>query len=437
MCPVRRMKSGFGGSSLQQKGETGYYFGPFGGRYVPETLIHALEELENAYERYRNDPEFVEEFNALAKDFVGRPTPLMLAERLTGKWGGANVWFKREDLAHTGAHKINNTLGQILLADRMDKRRIIAETGAGQHGVATATVAALYGKECVVYMGEEDTRRQKLNVVRMKLLGAEVRPVSSGSMTLKDAVNEAIRDWVTNVEDTHYILGSVVGPAPYPKIVRDFQTVIGKEIELQARERFGRNPDAIVACVGAGSNAIGAFYPFIERESVRLVGVEAAGRGLSSGKHGASLAEGRLGVLHGALSYVLQTEEGQIREAHSISAGLDYPSVGPEHSYLKDESLAEYASVTDEEALEAFQTCSRLEGIIPALETAHAISYAEKVAKELGPGANLVVNLSGRGDKDVEVAADALHIDAREAEKVSRDGEREVASGLSGRARGA
>jgi tryptophan synthase beta chain len=404
---------------VQQKSETGHYFGPFGGRYVPETLIHALEELEEAYERYKDDPEFVEELNALAKDFVGRPTPFMFAERLTRRWGGANVWFKREDLAHTGAHKINNTLGQILLADRMGKERIIAETGAGQHGVATATVAALYGKECVVYMGEEDTRRQKLNVVRMKLLGAQVVPVTSGSMTLKDAVNEAIRDWVANVEDTHYIIGSVVGPAPYPRIVRDFQRVIGREIELQARERFGRDPDAIVACVGAGSNAIGAFYPFVGREGVRLVGVEAAGRGLSSGEHGASLAEGRLGVLHGALSYVLQTEDGQIQEAHSISAGLDYPSVGPEHSYLKDEALAEYASVTDEEALESFKMTSRLEGIIPALETAHAISYAEKVAKDLGPGANLVVNLSGRGDKDVEVAADALGIDAHEAEEVS------------------
>jgi tryptophan synthase beta chain len=404
---------------VQQKSETGHYFGPFGGRYVPETLIHALEELEEAYERYKDDPEFVEELNALAKDFVGRPTPFMFAERLTRRWGGANVWFKREDLAHTGAHKINNTLGQILLADRMGKERIIAETGAGQHGVATATVAALYGKECVVYMGEEDTRRQKLNVVRMKLLGAQVVPVTSGSMTLKDAVNEAIRDWVANVEDTHYIIGSVVGPAPYPRIVRDFQTVIGREIELQARERFGRDPDAIVACVGAGSNAIGAFYPFVGREGVRLIGVEAAGRGLSSGEHGASLAEGRLGVLHGALSYVLQTEDGQIQEAHSISAGLDYPSVGPEHSYLKDEALAEYASVTDEEALESFKMTSRLEGIIPALETAHAISYAEKVAKDLGPGANLVVNLSGRGDKDVEVAADALGIDAHEAEEVS------------------
>src|SRR5215217_454534 len=412
MRQAGRTVSGCGGSSLQQETEKGY-FGPFGGRYVPETLIHALDGLEEAYDRYRNDPEFVEERDRLARDFVGRPTPLMFAEHLTERWGGANVWFKREDLAHTGAHKINNTLGQILLADRMGKHRIIAETGAGQHGVATATVAALYGKECMVYMGDEDTRRQKLNVVRMKLLGAEVVPVMSGSMTLKDAVNEAIRDWVTNVEDTHYIIGSVVGPAPYPRIVRDFQTVIGREIELQAKERFGRDPDAIVACVGAGSNAIGAFHPFLGREDVRLVGVEAAGRGLGSGEHGASLAEGRLGVLHGALSYVLQTEEGQIREAHSVSAGLDYPAVGPEHSYLKDEGLAEYASVTDEEALESFKMTSRLEGIIPALETAHAISYAEGVAKELGTGANLVVNLSGRGDKDVEVAADALGIDVR------------------------
>jgi tryptophan synthase beta chain len=401
---------------VRQRVERGY-FGPFGGRYVPETLIHALEELEDAYERYRNDPEFVEELDALARDFVGRPTPLMFASRLTERWGGANVWFKREDLAHTGAHKINNTLGQILLADRMDKRRIIAETGAGQHGVATATVAALYGKECVVYMGEEDTHRQRLNVVRMKLLGAEVVPVLSGSRTLKDAVNAAIRDWVTNVEDTHYIIGSVVGPSPYPRVVRDFQTIIGREIEAQSRERFGGDPDAIVACVGAGSNAIGAFHPFLGREGVRLVGVEAAGRGLSTGEHGASLAEGRLGVLHGALSYVLQTEGGQIREAHSISAGLDYPATGPEHAHLKDEGLAEYASVTDEEALEAFTLCSRLEGIIPALETAHAIFYAERVAKEIGPGTNLVINLSGRGDKDVEVVANALDISADEAEE--------------------
>jgi tryptophan synthase beta chain len=406
---------------VRQKVESGY-FGAFGGRYVPETLIHALEELEEAYERYRNDPEFVEELASLSRDFVGRPTPLMFAERLTKRWGGANVWFKREDLAHTGAHKINNALGQILLADRMGKERIIAETGAGQHGVATATVAALYGKECVVYMGEEDTRRQRPNVVRMKLLGAEVVPVTSGSQTLKAALNEAIRDWVTNVEDTHYIIGTVAGPAPYPRIVRDLQTIIGRELEAQARERFGKDPDAVVACVGGGSNAIGAFYPFIGREGVRLVGVEAAGRGLETGEHGASLTGGRPGVLHGNMSYVLQTEEGQIREAHSISAGLDYPSVGPEHAYLKDSGLAEYVSATDEEALEAFTLCSRLEGIIPALETAHAIFYAEKVARELGPGKNLVVNLSGRGDKDVEVVAEALGVTAVEAEEVSGDG---------------
>jgi tryptophan synthase beta chain len=403
---------------VRQKVDSGY-FGAFGGRYVPETLIHALEELEEAYERYRNDPEFVEELDSLSRDFVGRPTPLMFAERLTRKWGGANVWFKREDLAHTGAHKINNALGQILLADRMGKERIIAETGAGQHGVATATVAALYGKECVVYMGEEDTRRQRPNVVRMKLLGAEVVPVTSGSQTLKAALNEAIRDWVTNVEDTHYIIGTVAGPAPYPRIVRDLQAIIGRELEAQARERFGGDPDAVVACVGGGSNAIGAFYPFVGREGVRLVGVEAGGRGLETGEHGASLTGGRPGVLHGNLSYVLQTEEGQIREAHSISAGLDYPSVGPEHAYLKDSGLAEYVSATDEEALEAFTLCSRLEGIIPALEPSHAIFYAEKVARELGPGKNLVINLSGRGDKDVEVVAEALGVTA---EEVSGDG---------------
>src|SRR5918998_3702225 len=416
--PARRTASGFGGSWVRQKVEGGY-FGPYGGRYVPETLIHALEELKEAYERYKDDPEFVEELDSLSRDFVGRPTPLMFAERLTRKWGGAKVWLKREDLAHTGAHKINNALGQILLADRMGKRRIIAETGAGQHGVATATVAALYGKDCVVYMGEEDTRRQRPNVVRMKLLGAEVVPVTTGSGTLKAALNEAIRDWVANVEDTHYIIGTVAGPAPYPRIVRDLQTIIGRELEAQARERFGGDPDAVVACVGGGSNAIGAFRQFVGRENVRLVGVEAAGRGLDTGEHGASLTGGRPGVLHGNMSYVLQTEDGQIREAHSISAGLDYPSVGPEHSYLKDEKLVEYASVTDQDALDAFVETSRLEGIIPALETAHAISYAEKLAKDLGPGKNIVINLSGRGDKDVDVVSDALGIDAREAEEVS------------------
>jgi len=378
-------------------------------------LIYVLEELEEAYARYRNDPEFCEELDRLARDFVGRPTPFMFAEHLTREWGGANVWFKREDLAHTGAHKINNALGQMLLAERMGKGRIIAETGAGQHGVATATVAALYGRECVVYMGEEDTRRQAPNVLRMKLLGTEVVPVTTGSGTLKAALNEAIRDWVTNVEDTHYIIGTAAGPAPYPRIVRDFQAVIGTEIEAQSRERFGGDPDAIVACVGGGSNAIGAFHPFVGRESVRLVGVEAAGRGLETGEHGASLTGGRPGVLHGNLSYVLQTEEGQIREAHSISAGLDYPSVGPEHAYLKDEGLVEYESVTDDEALDAFVSTSRLEGIIPALETAHAIHHAEKVARELGPGKNLVVNLSGRGDKDIGVVAEKLGMDARES----------------------
>jgi tryptophan synthase beta chain len=396
---------------LERKGR----FGPFGGRFVPETLIHALEELEEAYERYRHDPEFNEDLGALSRDFVGRPTPLMFAERLTRKWGGANVWFKREDLAHTGAHKINNALGQMLLAERMGKTRIIAETGAGQHGVATATVTALYGRECVVYMGEEDTRRQAPNVLRMKLLGTEVVPVTTGSGTLKAALNEAIRDWVANVEDTHYIIGTVAGPAPYPRLVRDLQAVIGRELESQSRERFGGDPDAIVACVGGGSNAIGVFHPFVGRENVRLVGVEAAGRGLHTEEHGASLTGGRPGVLHGNLSYVLQTDEGQIREAHSISAGLDYPSVGPEHAYLKDEGLVEYVGATDNEALEAFVSTSRVEGIIPALETAHAIHYAEKVARELGPGKNLVVNLSGRGDKDIGVVAEKLGMDAREA----------------------
>jgi tryptophan synthase beta chain len=401
---------------LRQKVETREgYFGAFGGRFVPETLIHALEELEEAYERYRNDPEFNEELDRLARDFVGRPTPLMFAGRLTEKWGGADVWFKREDLAHTGAHKINNALGQMLLAERMGKTRIIAETGAGQHGVATATVAALYGRECVVYMGDEDTRRQAPNVLRMKLLGTEVVPVTTGSGTLKAALNEAIRDWVTNVEDTHYIIGTVAGPAPYPRLVRDLQSVIGRELESQSRERFGGDPDAIVACIGGGSNAIGAFHPFVGRENVRLVGVEAAGRGMDSGEHGASLTGGRPGVLHGNLSYVLQTDDGQIREAHSISAGLDYPSVGPEHAYLKDEGLVEYVGATDDEALDAFVLCSRLEGIIPALETSHAIHYAETVARELGPGKNLVINLSGRGDKDIGVVADALGMGAREA----------------------
>lgn len=387
-------------------------FGPYGGRYVPETLIPALEELEEAYDRYRGDPQFVSELRALQTDYAGRPTPLFFARRLSEKVG-CRVYLKREDLAHTGAHKINNTLGQILLAARMGKKRIIAETGAGQHGVATATVAALFGFECHVYMGQEDIRRQELNVFRMRLLGAEVLPVTSGSGTLKDATNEAIRDWVANVETTHYIIGSVVGPAPYPTLVRDFQSIIGREAREQFLAKEGRLPDGIVACVGAGSNAIGMFHEFVDDASVRLVGVEAAGLGLDSGKHGSSLARGTGGILHGSYSYVLQDEDGQIQEAHSIAAGLDYPSVGPEHSYLKDLGRVEYSSATDAEALAAFQTLCRLEGIIPALESSHALAYLlrdEDGAHGFLPHHAVVVNLSGRGDKDVYSVADALGV---------------------------
>ncbi len=386
-------------------------FGPYGGRYVPETLIPALDELEQAYERYREDPEFVAELAELQRDYAGRPTPLYRARRLSEKVG-FRVYLKREDLAHTGAHKINNTLGQILLATRMGKRRIIAETGAGQHGVATATVAALAGLECHVYMGEEDIRRQELNVIRMRLLGAEVIPVTSGSGTLKDATNEAIRDWVTNVGTTYYIIGSVVGPAPYPTIVRDFQTVMGVEAREQILEKEGRLPDAVIACVGAGSNAIGIFHPFLEEEDVRLIGVEAGGYGLDSGKHGASLALGALGILHGSYSYVLQDEDGQIQEAHSISAGLDYPSVGPEHAFLRDSGRVAYTSVTDDQALEAFTMLSRLEGIIPALESAHAIAYLSSPECPFGEGDVVILNLSGRGDKDVYSVAAALDMEA-------------------------
>ncbi len=385
-------------------------FGKYGGRYVPETLIPALDELEQAYERYREDPEFVAELAELQRDYAGRPTPLYRARRLSEKVG-FRVYLKREDLAHTGAHKINNTLGQILLATRMGKQRIIAETGAGQHGVATATVAALAGLECHVYMGEEDIRRQELNVIRMRLLGAEVIPVTSGSGTLKDATNEAIRDWVTNVGTTHYIIGSVVGPAPYPTIVRDFQTVMGVEARRQILEKEGRLPDAIIACVGAGSNAIGIFHPFLEEEEVRLIGVEAGGYGLDSGKHGASLALGALGILHGSYSYVLQDEDGQIQEAHSISAGLDYPSVGPEHAFLRDSGRVAYTSVTDDQALEAFTMLSRLEGIIPALESAHAIAYLSSPECPFGEGDIVILNLSGRGDKDVYSVAAALDME--------------------------
>lgn len=385
-------------------------FGRYGGRYVPETLMPALEELEAAYERYRDDPAFSAELEALRSDFAGRPTPLYLARRLS-EHAGCRIYLKREDLAHTGAHKINNTLGQILLAVRMGKRRIIAETGAGQHGVATATVAALFGLECHIYMGEEDMRRQELNVIRMRLLGAEVVPVTSGSGTLKDATNEALRDWVSTVGDTHYIIGSVVGPAPYPRLVRDFQSVIGTETREQIMYKEGRGPDGVVACVGAGSNAIGIFRAFLD-DDVRLVGVEAGGYGLDSGKHGASLARGERGVLHGSFSYVLQDVDGQIQEAHSISAGLDYPSVGPEHAYLKDSGRVAYTTATDQEALVAFAALSRLEGIIPALESAHAVAFmlAGSATHGFGREDIVVVNLSGRGDKDVYTASRALGV---------------------------
>jgi tryptophan synthase beta chain len=379
-------------------------FGPYGGRYVPETLIPALEEVEAAYREAKEDPAFLAELESYLREFAGRPTPLFHARRLSEHWGGAQVYLKREDLLHTGAHKINNTLGQALLARRMGKRRVVAETGAGQHGVSVATVAALFGLECVVYMGEEDVRRQALNVFRMKLLGAEVRPVASGSRTLKDATNEAIRDWITHVRTTFYILGSVVGPHPYPMMVRDFQSVIGEEVKRQSLERFGRYPDALIAAVGGGSNAIGLFAPFAylpEGERPRLIGVEAAGEGLSTGRHAASIGAGKRGVLHGSYMYLLYDHDGQITPAHSVSAGLDYPGVGPEHSYYADSGLAEYAAVTDEEALEGFKLLARLEGIIPALESAHAVAHAAKVVPEMGKDEIVVINLSGRGDKDV------------------------------------
>ncbi|HEY8483882.1 MAG TPA: tryptophan synthase subunit beta [Longimicrobiales bacterium] len=385
--------------------ETGR-FGIFGGRYVPETLITALDELAAVYDEARRDPGFWSELDSLLRDYVGRPTPLYRAERLGAAVGGTRVYLKREDLNHTGAHKINNTLGQILLARRMGKRRIIAETGAGQHGVATATVCALFGLECVVYMGAEDVERQALNVFRMELLGAEVRKVESGTRTLKDATNEAIRDWVTNVGDTHYIIGSVVGPDPYPRMVRDFQSVIGREARRQLEAVEGRLPAAVIACVGGGSNAMGIFHEFVPETSVELVGVEAAGEGLETGRHAASLGAGRPGVLHGSLSYLLQDESGQVAPAHSISAGLDYPGVGPEHAYLKTSGRATYVSVTDDEALAAFAELARLEGIIPALESAHAVAYFLREGarwKDRGP---VIICLSGRGDKDVaQVAA--------------------------------
>jgi tryptophan synthase beta chain len=384
------------------------HFGPYGGRYVPETLIPALEELEAAWRAAREDPGFARELDELLRRFAGRPTALGEARRMSAAAGGCRVLLKREDLCHTGAHKINNTLGQVLLARRMGKTRIIAETGAGQHGVATATAAALFGLPCEVFMGALDVERQALNVFRMQLLGARVVPVQAGSRTLKDAMNEAIRDWVTNVRDTHYIIGSVAGPHPYPALVREFQSVIGSEARAQCIEVADRLPDAVVACVGGGSNAMGIFSAFLADPGVRLVGVEAAGHGLDTGKHGAALARGRPGVLHGSRSYVLQTEAGQIAEAHSISAGLDYPGVGPELSWLKDQGRLELMQATDGEALEALQWLARTEGIIPALETAHAVAAARKVARDLGPGGLVVVNVSGRGDKDVDQVRRAL-----------------------------
>ena len=385
--------------------DEGGHFGRYGGRFVSETLMRPLLELQEIYERLRQDSAFQEEFSEDLRLYVGRPSPLYPARRLTERFGGARIYLKREDLNHTGAHKINNTVGQALLAKRMGKTRVIAETGAGQHGVATATVAARLGLECVIYMGAEDIQRQAINVFRMKLLGAKVVPVTSGSRTLKDALNEAMRDWVTNIENTFYIIGTVAGPHPYPVMVRDFQAVIGKEVRYQIMEFEGRLPDALVACVGGGSNAMGLFYPFLDDPAVALFGVEAAGRGLATGRHAASLSAGRPGVLHGNRTYLMETDDGQIIETHSISAGLDYPGVGPEHAWLKDSGRARYVAVTDDEALEAFHLLTRIEGIMPALESSHAIAYSGRLARELGRDACIVVNLSGRGDKDVHTIA--------------------------------
>ncbi|AWB35735.1 tryptophan synthase subunit beta [Orrella marina] len=381
------------------------HFGPYGGVFVAETLMHALSELQQAYETYRDEPEFLAEFHSELRHFVGRPTPIYHARRWSEELGGAQIWFKREDLNHTGAHKINNSLGQALLARRMGKKRIIAETGAGQHGVATATVCARYGMECIVYMGSEDVKRQAPNVYRMKLLGATVVPVESGSKTLKDALNEALRDWVTNVDTTFYIIGTVAGPHPYPMLVRNFQSVIGEESIVQMEQYAGRQPDYVVACVGGGSNAMGIFYPYLKHEDVKLIGVEAAGHGVSTGEHAASIGAGQVGVLHGNRTYVIQNEHGQVKETHSISAGLDYPGVGPEHAWLNDSARASYVGVTDDEALEAFHTCCRIEGIIPALESSHALAHAAKLAKTLSRDRIVLVNLSGRGDKDINTVA--------------------------------
>ena len=400
------------GSKVQRPDSLGR-FGQFGGKYVPETLMPALSELESAFYQYRDDAEFQQELQGLLGDYVGRPNPLYFAERLSQHYArpdgtGPQIYLKREDLNHTGAHKINNALGQVLLAKRMGKQRIIAETGAGQHGVATATVCARFGLECVIYMGVHDMERQALNVFRMRLMGAEVCPVAAGTGTLKDATSEAIRDWVTNVESTHYILGSVAGPHPYPMMVRDFHAIIGQETRVQCKEKWGGLPDILLACVGGGSNAMGLFNEFVDESSVRLIGVEAAGEGVNTNKHAATLTYGRIGVLHGAMSYLLQDHDGQVIEAHSISAGLDYPGVGPEHSYLMSTQRAEYYSVTDAEAIAAFQRVSRLEGIIPALETAHAFAYLETLCPQLSGSPRIVINSSGRGDKDVQTVAKYL-----------------------------
>ncbi|AEM78934.1 tryptophan synthase subunit beta [Thermoanaerobacter wiegelii] len=386
-------------------------FGRFGGQYVPETVMNALIELEREFEKAKQDKDFMEEYRYYLREYSGRPTPLYYAENLTKRFGGAKIYLKREDLNHTGAHKINNVLGQILLAKRMNKKRVIAETGAGQHGVATATAAAMFGMECEIFMGEEDIKRQSLNVFRMKLLGAKVTPVKSGTGTLKDAVNEAIRDWVTNVDNTFYVMGSVVGPHPYPTMVRDFQRVIGDEAKEQILQKEGRLPDYVIACVGGGSNAMGIFYPFIEDKEVKLIGVEAAGEGIETGKHAATMAKGSVGVLHGMMTYLLQDEEGRIMPVYSISAGLDYPGVGPEHAFLKESNRAQYVYATDEEALAAFMDLSQTEGIIPALESAHALAYAMKLAPNLRKDNIIIVNLSGRGDKDVNTVAKVLGVE--------------------------
>jgi tryptophan synthase beta chain len=401
-----QMNEPVGGRATYDLPDARGHFGEYGGVFVAETLMHALDELRAAYARYKDDAEFKREFADELAHFVGRPSPIYHAKRWSSELGGAQILLKREDLNHTGAHKVNNTIGQALLARRMGKPRVIAETGAGQHGVATATVAARYGMECVVYMGSEDVKRQAANVYRMKLLGAKVVPVESGSKTLKDALNEAMRDWVTYVDNTFYIIGTVAGPHPYPMMVRDFQTIIGRECLVQMPERFGRQPDAVIACVGGGSNAMGIFYPYIPHANVRLIGVEAAGAGLATGKHSASLCAGKPGVLHGNRTYLLQDANGQIAETHSISAGLDYPGVGPEHAWLKDLGRAEYVAIDDDEALAAFHTCCRLEGIIPALESSHALAYAAKLAPTLARDKLLLVNLSGRGDKDMHTVAD-------------------------------